>query len=67
MGNFPLDSIITVPSKFDSDPAPLIIGNTYVVKCLDGYAKFKVLDLGNNNDWWADIEFEFTSGNKFDK
>ena len=64
---FPLDSILAIPSTFDANPDPLKIGNSYVVKCLDGYAKFKVLELGNNNDWWAKVEYEFTSGNKFGK
>ncbi len=67
MGTFPMDSIIDIPAKFDADPSPLYIGNTYVVKCFDGYAKFKVLELGNNDDWWAKVEYEFTNGNKFDK
>jgi len=66
-GIFPLDSILAIPSTFDADPDPLKIGNSYVVKCLDGYAKFKVLELGDNNDWWAKVEYEFTSGNKFGK
>ncbi len=70
MGMFPLDSIFNVPSTFDPDPDPLAIGNSYVVKCLDGYAKFKVLELGDGNDggnWWAKVEYEFSSTEKFDK
>lgn len=67
MGVVPLDSIINIPA-FDPDPDPLFVGNSYVVKCNDGYAKFKVLQLGDNGDggnWWAKVEYAFTSGNKF--
>ncbi len=67
MGMFPLDSIFNVPSTFDPDPDPLKTGNSYVVKCLDGYAKFKVLELGDNDNWWAKVEYEFSSTKKFDK
>ena len=67
MGLIPLDSIFNVPAKFDADPDPLKIGNSYVVKCLDGYAKFKVLELGDNNNWLAKVEYEFSATEKFDK
>lgn len=67
MGNLSLESIIDIPSTFDADPDPLEIGNSYVVKCFDGYAKFKVLELGDNDHWWAKVKYEYTSGNRFDK
>lgn len=69
MGDVSLESITSVPSSFDADPNPLQIGNAYVVKCKDGYAKFKVLDLSDSNDtteWWAKIKYEFSSTGQFD-
>lgn len=70
MGNVSLSSITSVPSSFDADPNPLQKGNCYVVKCKDGYAKFKVLDLSDSNDntmWWAKVEYEYSSNTNFDK
>ncbi len=70
MGDVSLESITSVPASFDADPNPLQIGNAYVIKCKDGYAKFKVLDLSDSDDntiWWAKIEYEFSSTGQFDK
>lgn len=70
MGDVSLVSITSAPTSFDTDPNPLQIGNAYVIKCKDGYAKFKVLDLSDSDDntiWWAKIKYEFSSTVHFEK
>lgn len=69
MGAVSLESITGVPSSYDADPAPLQKDHCYVVKCLDGYAKFKVLEIpGNTSDfenWWVKVAYEFSEDGHF--
>ena len=70
MGAVSLESISDIPSSFDSDPSPLQKDHCYVVKCLDGYAKFKVLDIPDEvndyQDWWAKVTYEFSPDGHFE-
>ena len=69
MGEVTLASVTTVPTTWDgttdaSLPA-LQVNHVYVVKCIDGYAKFLVTALRVDTGWEADVEYEYTSGTSF--
>ena len=63
-GDVELSTITAIPSTWDHPSPVLATSYAYVVKCQDGYAKFKVSSL-NFNSWEADVEYEFTTGNAF--
>ena len=69
MGAVTLSSVTTVPTTWDGgvdqDLPALQVDHVYVVKCLDGYAKFLVKAIRTDPDWEADVEYAFTSGNTF--
>ncbi len=68
-GEVSLDSVTTIPDSWDGTTdtslPPLAVGHVYVVKCLDGYAKFLVNEVRTTPEWEADVEFVFTSGSSF--
>lgn len=68
-GEVSLDSVTTVPTTWDGTTTaslpPLMVNHVYVVKCLDGYAKFLVKAIRTDTGWEADVEFVFTSGMTF--
>ena len=78
-GNVDLASVTNIPSNSDFvlsseevDP-PLQVNHVYLIKALDGYAKFKVISIspdpfsGDNliNDMKIEIEYVYTSGSSF--
>jgi len=69
MGAVTLNAVTAVPSTWDGGPeqdlAALQVGHVYVVKCLDGYAKFLVKAIRYDPNWEADVEYEFTTGTTF--
>jgi len=68
MGAVSMSSVISVPTTWDGgqdqELSPLQVGHVYVVKCLDGYAKFLVKSIDAVN-WTADVEYEYTTGTTF--
>lgn len=66
LGNVSLSSVSSVPNSWDNPAVPLLVGNTYVIKCTDGYAAIKVLSVNANaNDWPVRVEYKFTTGSSF--
>ncbi len=69
MGAVALSSVTTIPTTWDGgveqDLPALQVDHVYVVKCLDGYAKFLVKATRTTPDWEADVEYVFTSGTTF--
>lgn len=69
MGAVSLSSVTAVPATWDGGPGldlpALQVGRVYVVKCLDGYAKFLVKAIRAEQDWAVDVEYVFTSGTTF--
>ena len=66
MGAVTLSSVTTVPTTWDGgvdqDLPALQVDHVYVVKCLDGYAKFLVKAIRTDPDWEADVEYVFSTG-----
>ncbi len=63
-------SVTSIPSSWDGTPGatlePLALNHVYVVRCLDGYAKFKVLELpAVGAAWNVTVEAYYTSGTSF--
>jgi len=69
MGAVALSSVTTIPAEWDGGPGQdlpaLQVDHVYVVKCLDGYAKFLVTATRVTPDWEADVEYVYTSGTTF--
>jgi len=68
MGEVELNSVLTVPGTWDGgagqDLPPFQVGHVYVVKCLDGYAKFKVLTAEAGV---IEAQYWYTSGTTFSR
>jgi len=70
MGAVSLASVTTVPTEWDAGPdedlPPLQVNHVYVVKCLDGYAKFLVKSIDNTvmSESIA-VDYVYTSGTTF--
>jgi len=69
MGEVTLASVTSVPTEWDGTTdaslPPLQVGHVYVVKCLDGYAKFLVKAVRVDPAWEADVDYVYTSGSSF--
>ncbi len=69
MGAVALSSVTTIPTTWDGGPGQdlpaLQVGHVYVVKCVDGYAKFLVTATRVTPDWEADVEYVYTTGTTF--
>ena len=67
MGQVSLASVTAVPAAWDGTTdtslPPLQVNHVYVVKCLDGYAKFLVKEI--LADWQVRVDYQYTSGNSF--
>jgi hypothetical protein len=63
-GNIDPTTITSTTVNADSIIDPIMLGDVWVVKCHDGFAKFKVLNVDGVN-WTADVEYVFTSTNSF--
>lgn len=63
-GDVELSTITSIPTTWDHPSPQLATSYAYVIKCQDGYAKFKVSSL-NYTSWEADVEYEFTAGSSF--
>lgn len=63
-GNIDLKTINSAPSTWDSVINPLLTDHCYVVKCNDGYAKFKVLSVGFH-DFDVEVKYEYSTSNTF--
>ncbi len=72
-GAVSLDSVTAIPTTWDGTTdaslPPLAVNHVYVVKCIDGYAKFLVkavrADAAAAPVWEADVDYVFTSGDSF--
>jgi len=70
MGEVALSSVTAIPASWDAedggDLPPLQLNHVYVVKCLDGYAKFLVTELTDPNGpiWEAQVKYYFTSSDQ---
>lgn len=68
MGAVSLASVIAVPTTWDGTTdtslPSLQVGHVYVVKCLDGYAKFLVKAI-DAQAWTVDVDYQYTSGSSF--
>ena len=47
------------------DLPPLQVGHVYVVKCLDGYAKFLVKAIRVVPQWEVDVEYVYSPSASF--
>ena len=70
-GSVESSTVTALPSSWDGTPGatlePLALNHVYVVECLDGYAKFKVLELPPvGAEWNVTVEAYYTSGTSFD-
>jgi hypothetical protein len=63
-GNIDETTITSTTVNNDSIIDPLLVGDVWVVKCHDGFAKFKVLSV-NGVDWEANVKYVYTSTNSF--
>ena len=63
-----LNTILNAPDSWDGGPditlEALALSHSYVVKCLDGYAKFYVTSI-NAPSWEVDVQYLYTSGTTF--
>jgi hypothetical protein len=72
MGTVTLESVTAVPTEWDGGPGvlmePLAVDHVYVIKCLDGYAKFlvKAIYPQQEQEWAVDVEYAYTAGSTFD-
>lgn len=64
LGEVNFGDITEIPSTWDTLPPPLIVGHVKIIKCKDGYAKIKIKSV-DVQAWTADIDYLFTSGDKF--
>lgn len=71
MGAVALNAVTQVPTTWDAGPGlilePLVVNHVYVIKCLDGYAKFLVKAVYPAPDppWSVDVDYAYTSGATF--
>lgn len=65
MGAVDLSNVKTVPSAWDNPINALQVGHSYVVKCHDGYAAFKVLSVKDADRWDLEVEYIFTTETDF--
>jgi len=63
-GNVDLNTISSAPDVWDNVIDPLLKDNCYVVKCNDGYAKFKVLSVGFH-DFDVEVKYQFSDTKNF--
>jgi hypothetical protein len=56
--------IKNIPTAWDTLPNPLLPGHVMVVKCHDGYAKFKINSVDTTH-WEATVTYMFTDGSSF--
>ncbi len=64
-GAVDIKTITNIPSSWDSVCMPLIIGQTVVAKCRDGYVKFKVLENDTTKLFGIKVKYLFTTGTTF--
>ena len=67
MKNYGAVDITTITSTAvnnDSLIKPLVVGDVWVVKCRDGFAKFEVLTVDGVN-WESQVQYIFTTGSSF--
>ena len=66
LGNVDLSSVTSFDANL-ADPdvcnSPMVVGDVWVIDCLDGYVKFKVnsVDDINSADWGVGVEYEFST------
>lgn len=70
LGNVDLSSVTSFDANLaDSDicDSPMVVGDVWVIDCLDGYVKFKVTSVEglNSVDWGVGVEYEFSSSGDF--
>ncbi len=70
LGNVELSSVTSFNASLaDSDicDQPMIVGDVWVMDCLDGYVKFKVTSVEdvNSQDWAVGVEYEFSTTTTF--
>ena len=69
LGNVDLESVNSYdPSLVETDicDSPLVVGDVWVIKCLDGYVKFKVTSVDENSiDWEVGVEYEYSTTTDF--
>ena len=63
-GNIDITSVSSISVNNDSIIDPLLVGDVWVIKCKDGFAKFEVLFVDGVN-WEAQVNYIFTTGNSF--
>ena len=58
---------IDAAMEFDSISSPISVGHLYVVKCKDGFAKFRVMSISGTTIFRKEIQiiYEFTSDSLF--
>ncbi len=70
LGNVDLGSVNSYDANLvDTDicDSPLIVGDVWVIKCLDGYVKFKITSVDENSvDWEVGVEYEYSTTTDFD-
>jgi hypothetical protein len=70
LGNIDLESVNSYDANLvDTDicDSPLAVGDVWVIKCLDGYVKFKVTSVDENSvDWEVGVEYEYSTTTDFD-
>ena len=63
-GNIDLNTITKTPDNWDSVINPLLTNHCYVIKCNDGYVKFKVTDTKLNEEK-VEVEYKFSDTKSF--
>ena len=63
-GSVDLSTISQAPDTWDSVINPLLEGHCYVVKCKDGYVKFKVIDARVDKEQ-VEVEYLYSSTKNF--
>ena len=65
LGNVDLESVNSFDANLvDTDicDSPLAVGDVWVIKCLDGYVKFKITSVDENSvDWEVGVEYEYST------
>lgn len=69
LGNVDLESVNSYDARLveiDICDSPLVVGDVWVIKCLDGYVKFKVTSVDENSiDWEVGVEYEYSTTTDF--
>ena len=71
LGNVDLSSVNSFDANLaDADvcDSPMVVGDVWVIDCLDGYVKFKVTSVEdiNSADWGVGVDYEYSTTMDFD-